>query len=809
VDRARAASSDPYAEQDAAGDPAVDQGSSGAALTPPPAIENELDERLLQAHVAGALFGSTANASAPLRLGRFTLLGRLGRGAMGTVYAAFDPERGANVALKLLTRSDATGVYRIKREFRSLSRLAHPNLVTLHELFQEQGRWFFSMQLVAGVRFDDWVAGGEPGTGEARLRAATLQLARAVDAIHQAGKLHCDLKPSNVLVTPEGRVVVLDFGLVSESSMLGDGHSSQVEIAGTPGYMAPEQAAGERPTTASDWYAVGVMLFEALTGRLPFVGTPAQIIADKQRLDAPDPRPLGGAAHEALWALCEGLLARDPNRRWDAARVFATLDEALPRAPAAAASLAPAAPQPTLFVGRELELETLRSALQAVRANAAISLLIEAPSGMGKSALLERFAAEIAGDVLVLSGRCHEHESMPHKVFDAVVDALAGYLHKQPPDWVQAVLPHDVDALLRLFPALGRVEPLYKAVTANARRALETDPRQLRKRAFAALKALLRRLTERMSVAILVDDLQWGDLDSARMLAHVLGQPEPPALLLIGACRSDEIERSAFLKELLDPRAMGAGFPPRRLVLEPLPFATAVECARALLARDGITEPGLADELAAETKGVPVFISELVQHVRASGATHSAAPHVVSLERAIVERVAALSEAARNALDVLSTAGGPLERSVLLETAGLAAGDDSALRVLRAVHLVRTRIGEGGELLETYHDRIRETLLARLTPARVADLHARIAAALEQRDVIDPERLVVHYLGAGDRVRAAAAAVAAARAAASKLAFNRAAELFTQAIELSEAAARSWAKRWPTPAVVRSRPKRC
>ncbi|HVZ35508.1 MAG TPA: serine/threonine-protein kinase, partial [Polyangiaceae bacterium] len=263
---------------------------SAGELKPPSAIESEIDARLLQARVSDALFGSSAKATAPLTLGRFTILDRLGSGAMGTVYAAFDPERGANVALKLLTRTDAIGVYRIKREFRSLSRLAHPNLVTLHELFQAHGCWFFSMQLVPGVRFDDWIRGAEPSQREARLRAMTLQLARAVGAIHDAGKLHCDLKPSNVRVTPEGRVVVLDFGLVSESSLAGEGHSSPIEIAGTPGYMAPEQAAGKPPTTASDWYAVGVMLFEALTGRLPFAGTPSQIIADKQRLDAPDPR---------------------------------------------------------------------------------------------------------------------------------------------------------------------------------------------------------------------------------------------------------------------------------------------------------------------------------------------------------------------------------------------------------------------------------------------------------------------------------------------------------------------------------------
>jgi serine/threonine protein kinase len=260
--------------------------------------------------------------------GRFAVEERIGVGGMGIVYRAFDRERKHTVAVKTLRNVDATAIYRLKREFRSLSDLIHPNLVTLYELFSEEGQLFFTMEFVQGLHFLRYVRGGSdhrvsgalpvgvppdalttihghpPSTDNvnaglasaaqtqghaspgdsgrsadscsrrslalhqlSRLRAALRQLAEGVCLLHQAGKVHRDLKPSNVLVTDEGRVVVLDFGLVAELEGGGRNESTSFNIVGTIPYMSPEQAAGKELTPASDWYSVGVMLFEALTGR--------------------------------------------------------------------------------------------------------------------------------------------------------------------------------------------------------------------------------------------------------------------------------------------------------------------------------------------------------------------------------------------------------------------------------------------------------------------------------------------------------------------------------------------------------------
>jgi serine/threonine protein kinase len=218
---------------------------------------------------------------------RFELIRRLGQGGFGIVYEAFDRRRSMLVALKLLREAEGSTLYRFKREFRALTDISHPNLVALDELLTDGTHWFFTMELVRGVRFVEYVRPGgvaRPDSDsstrrpcgrldEARLRDVLPQLADALHTIHNAGIVHCDLKPSNVLVTAEGRVVVLDFGLVSERSLVPASEEASVEwsgddlvVLGTPAYMAPEQTTPQHVTAAADWYSLGVMLYEALIG---------------------------------------------------------------------------------------------------------------------------------------------------------------------------------------------------------------------------------------------------------------------------------------------------------------------------------------------------------------------------------------------------------------------------------------------------------------------------------------------------------------------------------------------------------------
>jgi len=343
---------------------------------------------------------------------RFEIVRPLGRGGMGVVYEALDRRRGGRVALKTLQHVSADGLLRFKTEFRALQDVQHPNVVTFGELIEAGGQWWLTMELVEGAAFLDHVRPGGR-LDERRLRAALPQLAAALSALHTHGLVHRDVKPHNVLVTPAGRVVLLDFGLVASVAQ------SESNVVGTPAYMAPEQALLQEIGPAADWYAVGALLYEALTGALPFQGAPLQVLIAKQHELPRRPGELASVPDD-LDALCMQLLAVDPAVRLGAIPTLAGLD------PGAAAASPPAALAPSpVFVGRQRELVSLTGAFGDTRAGAGAIVLVDGESGIGKTALVGQFLRglhERAPAVVVLAGRCYERETVPYKGVDGVVD---------------------------------------------------------------------------------------------------------------------------------------------------------------------------------------------------------------------------------------------------------------------------------------------------------------------------------------------------------------------------------------------------
>ncbi|HET7712375.1 MAG TPA: serine/threonine-protein kinase, partial [Thermoanaerobaculia bacterium] len=263
---------------------------------------------------------------------RFQIRRRIGSGSFGIVYEAFDPVRNQVVAVKALRHAYPEALYRFKREFRSLTGIVDRNLIRLYELISEGEQLLVSMELIEGLNFIEYVRGalgGEPegqppgsepaGLVESfdtfRLGVALPQLARGVIALHNAGKLHRDIKPSNVLVADDQRVVLLDFGLVMDTSSRFT--QSSTSTSGTPAYMSPEQGGGGGQALGppSDWYSVGVMLYQALTGQVPFHGTYLEILTAKQNSDVPPPSTVVAEVPEHLDALCRDLLRVDPKAR--------------------------------------------------------------------------------------------------------------------------------------------------------------------------------------------------------------------------------------------------------------------------------------------------------------------------------------------------------------------------------------------------------------------------------------------------------------------------------------------------------------
>jgi serine/threonine protein kinase/tetratricopeptide (TPR) repeat protein len=742
---------------------------------------------------------------------RFDLVGRLGEGGSGVVYDAFDRERGARVALKMLRHVNPENLARLKREFRTVQDVHHANLVRLGDLVFDNDEWCFTMELVEGHDFIEYVrprglrrrerpdtspdAGalglastepaGRPAPGpefdEPRTRDALRQLAGALTALHGAGLVHRDVKPSNVRVARDGRAVLLDFGLVVRYSAT---DASTIQVAGTPAYMAPEQADSGNVGPEADWYGVGVLLFEALTGRVPFEGPPLQVMFRKQSEQAPSPRALVPGVPSDLDALCVALLQRNPDARPSGQQVLAVLGSGSRLSSGSMPALAAAAShsQTTPFVGRGAEFDRLAEAFRDSERGEPITVVVQGESGLGKTSLVRRFAERLTledRDVVVLFGRCYERESAPYKGLDGVVDALARYLGRLPGEEARALVPTKPMPLLRLFPVLRRVEAIAE-VGRGPQPAL--DPFELRTRAFAALRELLTRLGDRRRVVLVIDDAQWVDSDTLALLGELMRPPDAPRLLLVvtvrgsGSLAVDGTKHGQTLAGAMQGDV-------RTIAIERLPESDAVALAARLLERVGVRDVKVAEWCARQAHGHPLFIDMMTQ---TAGGGAGEGKDVLGLDDALWTVIGQLDPASREVLEVTAIAVSPQAFELVGRAAGRT-GEDLArsIAVLRASHLVQASGARGRDRIEPYHDRVRMAVLAHLEPPRRREIHRRLAVALETSGTDELESMVAHWRGAGDDEQVARYAVLAGDRAREGLAFDRAARFYMQALSAS------------------------
>jgi eukaryotic-like serine/threonine-protein kinase len=700
---------------------------------------------------------------------RFALIARIGAGAHGEVFEAVDRLRDTRVALKALRHATPQSILRFKREFRELQSVQHPNLVSLGELFEQGGQWFFSMELVAGEDFLEHVrhgaqqddhsgtltldADGALGFDEVRLRRALLQLGRGLEALHSAGKAHRDVKPSNIRVRPDGHLVLLDFGLVA--SYGGEQASNAERLVGTVAYMAPEQARGAALSPAVDSYALGILLYEALTGGLPFSGSPIEVLQAKQTRAVSVPPCAAALLPANLVELCHDLCQLDPLRRPTAselvARVGGTRTVVNARAPAAV----------SVCLGRERELNALEQAFAQASAGELCKVSIQAPAGLGKTTLLAAFRAQLterAPDACVLSGSCQAPEFIAYKAFDAAIDELGRKLERLSHEQCAGLVPRHVACLVRQFPVLGRL----LSVAGGEPAATPLDPITQRLRAGAALRELLQRLAARGPVVLILDDLQWSDEDSLELLSALTRVPEPPPLLLVAATRCDEENPAGF------ERVFGADT--LHIAVPALPVGAAVELAGRLMhPRHALTPV----QLAAAAEYHPLLIERLAR-ARCAGR---------DLNETLWLELQARSGPARKVLLLLALSGSTLPERVLGDASQLSPMLlTAALAELRREKLVCVYESAGELVVTSSHAQFRGVLRARLQPHALQQLHLALAQALARADTNDPEALALHWQGAAEHAAAARCFVQAAERAERMRAYGQAAALYRNAL---------------------------
>ena len=659
-------------------------------------------------------------------LADYRIVRELGRGGMGAVYEACHLRSGERVALKTLPVVHPASLQRFKREFRSMAEINHPNLIGLHSLEQDGGHWFFTMDLIHGTDFLSYVR-PDNRLNLSRLQAAFAQLVVAVLALHRQHIIHRDLKPSNVMVNDDGRVIVLDFGLALECEQLDQ--SQTAHIAGTPAYMAPEQARSGPVTGAADWYGCGVMLYEALSGRRPFQDcTATELMLRKQDSD---PEPLDGSSDDGtqipddLGQLAMRLLAQVPQDRPDSAEIAQHVARSLPDDEDVSTRAGG-----DLLVGRERQLEQLDRALRRMSDGRGPSVaFVQGRSGEGKTALVDHFLRSLSESdrhCVIISGRCYDRESVPFKALDSLVDALTNHLRRLPDADAALLVPDDIDLLADLFPVLRRIKPIGKL--AQQPRS-QLDSQQVRKRSYAALRSLIGRLSRGATVVMFADDLQWGDADSAQALAEVLLVPEAPPVLLIGSYRSDEFDSSDFLQtwESLAEEA-SSRVSVEQISVSPLTLEDTIKLTIASLGQDNELVRRRAVEFHSQTGGNAFLLTELIGCFDPSTDSFE----VIPINAVIDRKLGRLPAEAGPLLDAICVAGRSVQLAEAAQAIGHAGISVSLVTHMRSEKLVRFIGQDADQIVDTYHDKIRETVLGEMASERRKRLHGSLAKVVEQ-----------------------------------------------------------------------------
>jgi DNA-binding SARP family transcriptional activator len=761
-------------------------------------VEPSAETRTLYESIrAGLLTRRRLPGPGTLLLDRYLLESELGQGGMAVVYRASDRLLERPVAVKVLSKSepDPEDRLRLLAEAKAVARLNHPNIVAVHDAGEVNGVPFIVMELIEGSALNPR---SRPPLDEALAHGR--DICAALAHAHQQGIIHRDLKPGNILLGANGTVKLSDFGLAraAGASRITDAGT----ITGTIAYLAPELILGQPASEQSDLYALGVTLYEMVTGRLPFEGENAAVLLTNH-LHAPVVPP--GVQNPEIPAHVENvivrLLEKEPARRPASAEEVGRLLLAVE--PEGEATWPQVVPSPTAYlldriargrlVGRQQELaQATELWLRALRGQGNF-LLISGEPGIGKTRLAQAVLGQgRAAGAPVLAGGCYEFEATTPYL--PLAEALRRWVDGQPADQLSRHLGAAAPELARLAPEIEqKIGPLVPNPSLPAQ--------EERLRLFENVTRFLVGLAQSRGLLLFIDDLHWADQGTLSLLSYLLRRIQSQRLMVMATYREVELDRAhpmaAALVEWNRERLAS------RISLARFTVDETNRLIATLFGQERVSDD-FATAIQDETEGNPFFIEEVIKALVEQGQIYRVGDHwerhelhelaiPQSIKEAIGRRLNRLSRSCTAVLHAASVIGKVFEYDVL--AAVTSEGEATLLDALEEAVSAQLILQSGAESFAFTHDKIREVLYEEILSVRRRRLHRQIVEALERQDATALEGqvtdLAYHAIAGGDLARGLDYARRAGQRAEKVYALEDAVKYYSQAWECALALGRA------------------
>jgi predicted ATPase len=721
-----------------------------------------------------------------VRIGPYQIVAALGQGGMGEIYRARDDRLEREVVLKLLGErfgEDPGAVEQLITEARAASALNHPNIVTIHEVGEEAGRRFIVMELVNGRTLRELQS--EPWALD-RFNHLCRQIAHALAAAHAAGVVHRDIKPENVMVRDDGYVKVVDFG-IARRVPAASSHirvTTGAPIYGTPRYMSPEQIVGDRITSKSDIFSLGVVAYEWAAGKNPFA---AENVLDEvtaiRSTEPPRPSLFNPEIPPALDALILEMIQKDPDRRPAAIEVADRLAAMTARLGSVFRGDAVAFETHPL-VGRDAEAAALRAALDDIARGRSVVVGVAGEPGIGKTTLIEHVLQELAASeqaYFVARGRCSERLAgteayLPFlEAFDSLLrgrgrDTVVRLLKSAAPAWYSQLTDSD-----------------------GTRTATDAVSQERLKR---QLLAVLEEICRLRPLVLFFDDMHWADASTVDLLSYVAARFDRLRVLVIASYRPADLQlaRHPFLQVMRDLASRGHARQIEMTFLDRGAIAAYLD----MTFPQHTFPPDLAGMIHQRTEGNPLFMVGVVDDLRSrdvivrrggrwelAGDLPEIAGEVPPSIRSLIQRkIDALDDEQRQLLLAASVQGVQFDTAVVARAlnADPAAVEDELDRLERAHAFVRLAgaqalpSGVPSSQYRFQHALYQNTLYQSIRPVRRAALSGLVAESLAMFHAADTgpisADLALLFEAAGACRNAAKHFLAAARRATDVFAYH-------------------------------------